>query len=115
MSSIAPSRGNTSSHHLWWWYFTAFCTDITERKLAEKELEKHRNHLEELVEQRTNELEAEMKEHKTLFDMMISREVRMADLKKVIKSLRKQLWDNEIKPIANDPMLADDQEYGNII
>jgi PAS domain S-box-containing protein len=32
-------------------------TDITERKLAEIELEKHRNHLEELVKVRTKELE----------------------------------------------------------
>ena len=95
--------------------FIAFCTDITERKLAEKELEKHRNHLEELVEQRTEELEAKMKEHDTLFNMMIGREIRMGELKKVIKSLRKQLWSNEIKPIANDPMLADDEEYGDII
>ena len=85
--------------------------DITESQLAEMELEKHRKHLEELVKQRTDELEAKMKEHKTLFDMMIGREVRMADLKKVIKSLRKQLKDNKIIPVANDPMLTNDEEY----
>jgi PAS domain S-box-containing protein len=32
--------------------------DVTERKLTEAELEKHRNHLEELVKSRTRELEA---------------------------------------------------------
>ena len=42
--------------------------------------------------------------------MMIGREVRMAELKKVIKSLREQLKDNEIIPIANDPLLGDDAD-----
>ncbi|MBM4263118.1 MAG: PAS domain S-box protein [Deltaproteobacteria bacterium] len=37
-------------------YFTAFLQDITERKLAEKELRKHRNHLEELVAEQTLDL-----------------------------------------------------------
>ena len=90
--------------------FIAFCTDITERKRGEEELEKYRNHLEELVEERTEELQAKMEEHVTLFDMMIGREVRMAELKKVIKRLREQLKDNEIIPIANDPLLGDDAD-----
>jgi light-regulated signal transduction histidine kinase (bacteriophytochrome) len=34
------------------------CTDMTERREAEKELDRHRRHLEELVAQRTGELEA---------------------------------------------------------
>ncbi|MBW2569836.1 MAG: PAS domain S-box protein, partial [Deltaproteobacteria bacterium] len=36
--------------------------DITERKLAEKELRKHRDHLSELVKERTSELEERTKE-----------------------------------------------------
>lgn len=40
----------------------AFDRDISERKKAEKELEKHREHLEELVEERTAELEKVMKQ-----------------------------------------------------
>lgn len=43
-------------------YFVAIFDVITERKLAEKELRKHRDHLEELVEQRTLELKAVNKE-----------------------------------------------------
>ncbi|MFK5856528.1 MAG: PAS domain S-box protein, partial [Bacteroidota bacterium] len=35
---------------------TVFITNITERKLVEEELKKHRNHLEELVKERTSEL-----------------------------------------------------------
>ena len=79
--------------------------DISERKEAERELENHRNHLEELVELRTKELNAEVKEHKLLFDLMLGREVRMAELKQAIVKLRKQLNDNGIEPAANDPML----------
>ncbi|MBC8438689.1 MAG: PAS domain S-box protein [Deltaproteobacteria bacterium] len=40
-----------------------FFIDITERKLAEEALVKHRNHLEELVKERTHELEEEISEH----------------------------------------------------
>ena len=36
-------------------YIQGIVTDITERKIAEEELEKHRNHLEELVQLRTQE------------------------------------------------------------
>ncbi|MDD4954785.1 MAG: PAS domain S-box protein [Candidatus Omnitrophica bacterium] len=36
----------------------AAARDVTERKLAEKELERHRQHLEELVNERTGQLEA---------------------------------------------------------
>ncbi|MGD9364618.1 MAG: response regulator [Desulfobacteraceae bacterium] len=38
-------------------YFQGFTIDITERKQAEAELRKHRDHLEELVKERTYELE----------------------------------------------------------
>lgn len=38
-------------------YMRGICSDITDRKLVEAELEEHRNRLSELVEERTNELE----------------------------------------------------------
>jgi PAS domain S-box-containing protein len=38
-------------------YFITIFSDITERKQVEKELEKHREHLEELVDERTTKLE----------------------------------------------------------
>ncbi|MEZ5582777.1 MAG: PAS domain S-box protein [Candidatus Competibacteraceae bacterium] len=39
--------------------------DVSERKQAELELERHRNHLEELVRERTAEVQREITEHKT--------------------------------------------------
>jgi PAS domain S-box-containing protein len=43
--------------------------DVTERKQAEAELEKYRHHLEELVEQRTAQLEAANAQLQALFDV----------------------------------------------
>ncbi len=85
--------------------------DITERKQAEKELEKYRNHLEELVEDRTEELHAKMEERQELFDLMVGREVRMAELKTAIKELREQLKDNGLEPVSSDPFLDPDGEW----
>ncbi len=71
--------------------------DITVRKLAEHELAKHRDHLEELVEERTGDLQ------KTI-NLMAGREVRMADLKEVITKLRRQLESAGLTPVADDPL-----------
>ncbi len=60
--------------------------DITERKLAEEELKRHRNHLEELVEARTSELE-EMNEH--LQEEIIERIRAEEELKRVTDELRR--------------------------
>lgn len=43
-------------------FLAGYTIDITERKAAEKELERHRDHLEELVAQRTAQLESANKE-----------------------------------------------------
>ena len=68
-----------------------------ERKRAKEELEKHREHLEELVKERTVELQ------KTI-NLMAGREVRMAELKKTIQKLRSQLEEAGMTPVADDPL-----------
>jgi PAS domain S-box-containing protein len=71
--------------------------DITERKRTEEELEQHREHLEELVRERTTELQK-------MVNLMAGREVRMAELKNSIKKLRTQLEEAGMTPVADDPL-----------
>jgi len=62
-----------------------------------QQIQKHANEMEAAVGERTAELQI-------LVDSMVGREVRMAELKKVIKLLRYQLIDAGIDPIADDPL-----------
>lgn len=77
-------------------YFT-FVIDITDRKQAEEELKKHRDHLEDMVQKRTAELQ------KTI-NLMAGREVRMGELKEVIRKLHAQLEEAGLTPVADDPL-----------
>ncbi|MDP8206158.1 MAG: PAS domain S-box protein, partial [Candidatus Electryonea clarkiae] len=71
--------------------------DISDRKRDELELKKHQEHLEEIVEERTHDL-------KKTINLMAGREVRMAELKVAIKSLRAQVEDAGMIPVADDPL-----------
>jgi len=80
--------------------------EITERKRAEADivraseaLREHREHLEELVAERTADL-------RKMVNAMAGREVRMAELKGVIRELRAQLEEAGLEPVANDPLLG---------
>jgi len=68
-----------------------------ERKRVEEELAKHHEHLEELVRERTDELQ------KTV-NLMAGREVRMAELKETIRKLREQVESAGLTPVADDPL-----------
>lgn len=62
--------------------------DITDRKNAEIEIEKHKNHLEELVKLRTEEIEAKNTELQRINKLFVGRELKMKELKKIIKELQ---------------------------
>lgn len=65
--------------------------DITERKHAEVELEKHRVHLEKLVKERTLELEAKNEELEQFNNLFVGREFRIKELKDEVEKLEQQL------------------------
>jgi PAS domain S-box-containing protein len=82
----------------------AVVDDITKQKQAEVLLQEAYDTLEERVEDRTNDLSL-------MLDSMAGREVRMAELKKVIKKLRKQLGEAGLKPVADDPLISAEDGY----
>jgi PAS domain S-box-containing protein len=65
---------------------------ITESRRTEQELRQYRDHLEELVQERTTEL-------RRAVNLMAGREVRMAELKETIRQLHAQLVKAGIVPI----------------
>ena len=64
--------------------------DISERKLAEEELAKYREHLEELVKKRTKELEEKNKELERMNSLFAGREFRIKEIKDKVKKLEKK-------------------------
>jgi len=65
-------------------HYHGYVLDITEEKEAKEELERHRDHLEEIVEKRTAEL-------KGMVDAMARRVVRMSDLEIENDQLKEQI------------------------
>lgn len=63
--------------------YIAVKEDITQGKLAEEELQKHREHLEELVGQRTFELRQEIIEHKQTETILRESENRLAEAQRI--------------------------------
>lgn len=64
--------------------------DNTKRKLAEDEIEKHRINLEELIKERTIELESKNADLERMNKLFVGRELRMKELKQQIKLLQDQ-------------------------
>ena len=63
-------------------------SDITERKQAEDEIKKHQDHLEELVKERTKNLEGKNKELERFNDLFVDREFRIKELRDEINELK---------------------------
>ena len=63
--------------------------DITEKKNFEAELDKHRSHLEELVELRTEQVNLKNNELERMNKLFVGRELRMKELKNIIEELKK--------------------------
>jgi len=76
--------------------------NVTRQIEAEEQLLLQDQILEERVQDRTAEL-------KNMVDLMVGREVRMAELKRVIKKLRNQLIEAGIEPSADDPLYSDQE------
>jgi len=72
-------------------YITAIIRDITERKRTEAELMKHQHNLEELVAERTKELELKNKELDEFNSLFIGREFRIKELRDKLKELEAEL------------------------
>ena len=64
--------------------------DITDRKKVEDELEKHKNNLEELVKQRTEEVSLKNEELQRMNKLFVGRELKMKELKNLIKDLQQK-------------------------
>lgn len=64
--------------------------DISERKEAENELNKHREQLEELVKERTIDLESKNKELDNAMKVFVGREIQIKELQNQIKELKGQ-------------------------
>lgn len=65
--------------------------DISERKKIELELKKHKEHLEDIVRERTQELEKKNQELENFNRLFIGREFRIKELKDQIEELKRKL------------------------
>jgi PAS domain S-box-containing protein len=69
---------------------TSIGEDITQQIKTEKELNKHREKLEELVKERTIELEKAMHDMEKMNELFIGREFRIKELKDEIRALKEK-------------------------
>jgi len=73
--------------------FAAIILDITDRKKTENELKEHREHLKELVKERTQKLEEQNKELERFNSLFVNREFRIKELRDRVKELEEKIPD----------------------
>jgi len=88
--------------------FATLFIDITARAQVEDELEEHREHLKGLVKERTEELEEQINKQREILGFWAGREVRMGELKEIIKKLHEQLEDAGLEPAIDDSFLREE-------
>jgi len=69
----------------------AFITDITDRKNYEQKLNNYQNHLEDLIKERTLDLETKNKELNRYNKLFVGREFRIKELRDQVKTLENKL------------------------
>jgi GAF domain-containing protein len=72
-----------------------------------EQVQRYAEGLEERVRERTAEL-------RKMVNLMAGRELRMAELKGVIRDLRQQLLDAGMTPVADDPLKPPENSIGNV-
>ncbi len=65
--------------------------DVTDRNRYRADLEKHKQHLEEMIKQRTAELEEKNKELERFNNLFVGREFRIKELRDKVKELQQKL------------------------
>ncbi len=92
--------------------FTPADVEITREVADQLAIALRQTQLREQVEQHTQELEQRIRERTTdlqkMVNLMAGREVRMAELKDVIRQLHKQLEAVGLQPAVHDPLLGED-------
>ncbi len=71
--------------------FLSFVNDITDKKTSELELEKYKTQLEDLVKERTRELEDKNKKLEEFNKLFVGREFRIKELKNKVEELEEKL------------------------
>ncbi len=90
---------------IFWVALIVGCSQNNSEKGTEEALRQAHEELERRVRERTAEL-------RNLVNAMAGREVRMAELKEVIRQLHTQLEDAGLTPVADDPLLAGGRKNG---
>ena len=77
--------------------FATQAAQAIENARLHKRIQQHADMLEERVRERTAELQE-------FVNLMAGREIRMTELKEVVKELRAQLEEADLEPVADDPL-----------